>query len=117
MKKFGIQKRERMNLQKEILDIFENGEQYFDKYLKIFVLQNKKPYSRFTPVINKKFGKSTLRNKAKRHVRELFRLNKEKLKQGYDIIFFIKNEFKDIPFSDKKKNYLQLLAKAGLIRE
>ena len=117
MKKYGIQKRERIHLQREILNVFENGNQCSDKYLKIYALQNGRSYTRFMPVINKKFGKSTVRNKAKRHVRELFRSNKEELKTGYDIIFFIKNEFKNIPFQDKNENYLRLLEKAGVTRE
>ncbi len=117
MKKFGIQKKERIKLQSDIKNVFNNGKQYSDRYLKIFVLGNDKNYTRFTPVINKKFGIAVLRNKAKRHVRELFRMNKDKFKTGYDIIFFIKNEFKDIPFSEKEENYLKFLKESKLLKE
>ncbi len=77
-------------------------------------MQNKKSYSKFAVVINKKFGKSIQRNKAKRQVRALYRVNKSKQKAGYNIIFFIKNGFKNISFSKKKENYLQLIKKADL---
>lgn len=115
MKKFRIQKREHIKLQKEILNVFKTGKQYSDKYLKIFILQNKMDYIRFAISINKKFGNSVMRNKAKRHVRELFRLNKERLEKGYDIIFFIKNEFKNISFSEKREFFLKLLKHSGVL--
>ncbi len=117
MKKFGIQKREHIKLQKDILNIFKTGKQYSDKYLKIFILQNKTGYTRFAISINKKFGNAVMRNKAKRHVRELFRLNKEIFKKGYDIIFFIKNEFKNINFSEKRRLFLKLLEHSGILSE
>lgn len=117
MKKFGIQKKERIKLQKEISTVFNQGRQYSDKYLKIFLLPNNKSCTRFLPVINKKFGNAVLRNNARRHLKELFRLNKEKVKPGYDIIFFIKNEFKSTSFKDKNIYYLTLLKRTGLIKE
>ena len=117
MKKFSIQKKEHLKLQKTISSIIKTGNKYSDKYLKIFVNQNNKSYSKFTLVINKTFGKSVLRNKAKRHIRELFRINKNRLKTGYNIVFFIKTEFKNISFPNKKANYLQLLKEAGLLKE
>ena len=115
MKKFGIQKREHIKLQKEILNVFKTGKQYSDKYLKIFILQNGMDYTRFAVSINKKFGNSVMRNKAKRHVRELFRLNKEIFKKGYDIIFFIKNEFKNVNFFKKREFFLKLLKHSGVL--
>ncbi len=116
MKKYNIQKRERIKLQADIKNTFNRGKQYSDKYLKIFVLQNGKTYTRFAVVINKKFGKAVFRNRAKRHVRELFRLNKGKLKTGYNIIIFIKNEFNNTVFSEKMDNYLTLLKKSKLLK-
>ena len=50
-------------------------------------------------------------------MRELFRMNKDKLETGYDIIFFIKNEFKEITFSEKEENYLKLLKESKLLKE
>ena len=117
MKGRTILKKERLHLQKDIIKIFDKGKQFQNKYLKIFILPNNLKFNRFMPVINKKFGKSTIRNKAKRRLRVLYRTNKPVLKKGFDIIFFIKNEFNNISFKEIKENFIQLLQKNDLINE
>ncbi len=117
MKKFGIYKRERITIQNEILEVFNKGRKFSDKYIKIFIFNNDRGYVRFAVTINKKFGNAVQRNRAKRHLRELFRLNKDLYGQGFDIIFFIKNEFKILSYKEKNRYFINLLSKAGCLKE
>jgi len=115
MNKCRLYKKEHLRFSKEILNVFNNGTQVVNKYLKFFFLKNNKNYNRFTIVINKKFGKAVIRNKSKRQLREVFRTNKDKLKKGYDMIFFIKNEFSKLQFQKKKEVFFDLIRRADLL--
>lgn len=115
MKQFGIQKKEHIKLQNEMKAVFQKGKQYSDKYIKIFILKNNRDQLRFAVAINKKFGTAVLRNKAKRQIRDLFRCHKGKINKGYDIIFFLRNEFNSISFFEKTAHFIKLLERSGLI--
>jgi len=117
MKKFGIPKKEHLTLQNEISLIIKKGKRISGKYLRLFFLKNKKPYSQFAVIINKKYGRSVYRNKAKRHIREIYRLHKNQFRPGYAMVFYIKNEFKNIKFNKKEELVLQMMEKAELLTD
>ena len=53
----------------------------------MYVLPNKKEINRIGITTGKRFGNSVQRNRMKRIIRESYRLSREKMKSGYDIIF------------------------------
>ncbi|MDD5065569.1 MAG: ribonuclease P protein component [bacterium] len=112
MKEFGLNKEEHIRSRKEVEQVFQQGKIQANPYLKIFYKENSLAWSRFGIIINKKFGNAVERNRAKRHIRELYRMNKNKLVSKSDRLFFIKNEFKSIPFREKEKAFLELLERS-----
>lgn len=112
-----ILKNEKLHMQIEIKNVLDNGLQNSDRFIKIFVLKNNITYNRFAIVINKKFGNAVIRNKAKRQFREIYRSVKNRIDSGHDIIFFIKNNFKEIIFTVKRENLIKLLTSTGLIKK
>jgi len=82
--RFDLKKRIRSNrLYKEILN---TGKKCNTPYFSMLVKENKEGYSRLGVIASKKVGNACIRNRCKRRLRELFRLNYEKIKNGYDIV-------------------------------
>ncbi len=96
---------------KEIQDIFYTGMNVSNPYLKIFYKNNQQPCTRYGIAIKREFGPAVERNKAKRHIRELYRKHEKEIRPGLDMMIFIKNEFREIVFKEKEKMFLELIKK------
>lgn len=72
-------------------------------------------YNRVTFCLVRSFSNSVCRNRAKRVFREIYRKNKARIKQGYDLAFILfpgENETEK-----RKEQFEQLLSKAQLFVE
>lgn len=82
--RFDLKKRIRSSrLYKEILN---TGKKCNTPYFSMLVKENDEGYSRLGVIASKRVGCACIRNRCKRRLRELFRLNYEKIKGGYDIV-------------------------------
>lgn len=65
----------------------KRGKVSSDKFLVVYILNNRLPINRIGISIGKKVGKSVIRNKVKRLIRENYRAVEDLLKMGVDIVF------------------------------
>jgi len=59
--------------------------------------------------ISSKTAKANVRNKFKRQIREIFRLNQYKLDKNLEILVIAKPFFKNLKYQDLKKDFLNLI--------
>lgn len=71
------------------------------------------PNVRLGVTLSKKFGNAVERNRAKRQVREIFRLQKHRLRPGLDLVFLVYPG--EYSYHDRERQFLQLAAKAGIL--
>lgn len=72
------------------------------------------PRTRLGVTLSKKFGNAVERNRAKRQVREIFRLHRHRIQPGFDLVFLVYPGRFD--YHDRERQFLQLVARAGLER-
>ncbi len=99
----------RLKRAKEIVLVFKKGKREETRYFSFFWRKNFLDYDRFAVVVNKKFDKSVERNRVKRKMREIFRL--ERKDKGGDIVVYIKKPGKNANFQALRNEFKKCLDK------
>lgn len=84
--------------------------------LVLYLRENNLEISRLGVSISKKVGKAHVRNKIKRQIKEIIRLNEDKIKLGYDLVFVVRVKAKDKSYQELECSLLKLLEVQGLIK-
>ena len=83
-----LKKPNRLTKTKDIDHVFKTGKSFFSKNIGIKTTDNKLGLNRITVVVSSKVSKkAVVRNKIKRRIRHIIRLELAKLITGKDIIF------------------------------
>lgn len=100
----------------EFNNVLSKGKFYKGKYITIYIINNKKIRNIIGIAISHKLCKAVKRNRIKRLIRESYRLQKEKLKKGYNIVFIWNKqaEIKDRKYQEISKDMINLFERAGL---
>lgn len=108
MKKYRIRKNSEFRV------VYKKGKSFANKLLVLYIFRNVKKLNRTGVSVSKKVGKSVIRNRVRRLIKESYRLNNTNLKQGYDLVFIARNSAKNRSFIEIEKAMLELFKKAGL---
>lgn len=119
MSGFSLTKRERLHLNSEFKNVFKKGKVCHHPLLTMFVYNritgNHSDIARLGLVVSRKIGNAVKRNRVKRILREFFRLNKNRLIPGVDIVFIPKNNLTQLNFNQIKKIVSSLWHRAKII--
>ena len=88
-----------------------------DGLLVLYARKNRTDGNRVGVTVSKKLGKAHVRNRVRRRLREIYRLNEAKFKPGWDIVVVARSKAVDAPFDKLTASYLALAAKAGILGE
>ena len=86
-------------------------------FLVLYARKNRTGTNRVGITVSKKLGKAHIRNRVRRRLREVYRLNEDKFQPGWDIVVVGRGKALDGDFADICKCYLSLAKKAGILRE
>ncbi len=110
MNKYGLRTND------DFAKVYKNGRNYWNRNLTIYVLKNDLDYTRVGYSVTKKIGNSVVRNKLRRRMREIVRLNFQYLKPGYDIVIIPKKSTVNIDYFELEKNMLHLFKLSKILR-
>ncbi|RMG59543.1 MAG: ribonuclease P protein component [Deltaproteobacteria bacterium] len=89
-RRFGLSKKERLRHPREFQLVIRRGERVATPHFVLFVLKKEDPTRRVGISVGRKIGKAVVRNRMKRLLKEAFRLNKEKLQEGLDLVVIVR---------------------------
>lgn len=86
-------------------------------YLVLYARRNRTATNRVGITVSKKLGKANVRNRIRRRLREVYRLNEDKFHPGWDIVVVARTRAIHAPFDTLTENYLALAKKSGILKD
>ena len=86
-------------------------------YLVLYARPNRTEQNRVGITVSKKLGHAVVRNRVRRRLREVYRLNEQCFLPGWDIVVVARSRCVGAPFDALCKAYLALAEKAGILKE
>ena len=89
---------------------------YANGMLVLYARPNRLGVNRVGITTGKKLGHAVVRNRARRRLREVYRLNEALFKPGYDIVVVARHKCVTADFQKLTTAYLSLAEKAGILQ-
>jgi len=86
-------------------------------YLVLYARPNRLGINRVGITAGKKLGHAVVRNRVRRRLREVYRLNEDKFTPGWDIVVVARSRCIDADFRKLTSAYLSLAEKAGILAQ
>lgn len=83
----------------------------------VYCRKNQLDHNRLGITASVKLGHAVVRNRARRRLREVYRLNGDKLRTGYDIILVARGRTATMPWEDLNGTFLRLCRKLDLLEK
>ena len=97
--------------------LYGRGKSAVNPCLALYCRRNNLGYSRLGLTVGVKLGKAVVRNRARRRLREIYRLNQEKLQSGWDIVLVARGRSVDGSYAAMNDSFLRQCGKLKLLRE
>lgn len=97
--------------------VYNKGKSIANRYLVMYVVKSKKcaDANHLGISVSKKVGKSVVRSRVTRLIRESYRLMEDDIEKGYDIVVIARVNSADAVYKDIEKALLSLLKKHELV--
>ncbi len=101
----------------EFRRIYAKGKSGVSPYLVVYVRPNRRGHNRLGVTVSTKIGHAVVRNRVRRQLREIFRLNQDKLTQGYDMIVVARTRAVHAEYREIDRAFLRTCGKLGLMEK
>ena len=89
---------------------------YANGYLVLYAKRNRTQTNRVGVTVGKKLGHAVVRNRVRRRLREIYRLNEAQFAPGWDIVVVARSRCIKADFQKLTHAYLSLAEKAGVLQ-
>lgn len=97
--------------------LYHRGASAGNRYLVLYCLRNREGVTRVGLTVSTKLGNAVVRNRMRRRLREIYRLNRDRFSDGYDIVVVARSAALNASFADLSRAYLTLADRLELLRK
>ena len=97
--------------------LYARGDSAVGRFVVVYAKRNGSDQNRLGITTGAKLGRAVDRNRARRRIRESYRLNESRLKRGWDIVVVARSAAIDGDFQQMQKSFLHQCKKLRLLRE
>ncbi len=94
--------------------LYARGKSAGNRYLVVYCRHNRLGYNRLGLTVSTKLGHAVVRNRIRRRLREVYRQEEPKLKQGFDLVVVARTACIEAPFAQMAEGFSLLMDKLGL---
>lgn len=113
---YGLDKERRIRKNNEYRLVYKHGTYEVGRLCVVYRMPVAKQSTRIGFVTGKKVGGAVQRNRARRLMKEVYRLNQHKLKEGYAIVVVGRAKLSEAAYKDAEKEMLYLFRKSKLLK-
>jgi ribonuclease P protein component len=110
-----LSKQVRLRKSKKFQFVYTTGKSYANKLAVLYVMPNEQNLLHVGFAAGKRLGCAVVRNRVKRLLREAYRLNQDKVTQGYDLILVGRQPIVKTGLADVEKAFLDLCKRARIL--
>ena len=100
----------------EFKRLYNKGKTAVTPYMVVYALKNHKGIRRVGYTVSTKLGKAVVRNRIRRRLREIDRLNADKLKTNVDIVIVARSRCIEAEYSKMENAFLHACAELDILR-
>lgn len=99
----------------EFRRLYQKGASAVAGGMVLYCRKNRLGHNRAGFTVSVKLGNAVKRNRARRRLREVYRLNSPRLSQGWDLILVARGRTLTAPWRELNDSFLRLARKLGLL--
>lgn len=101
----------------EFRRMYAKGRSAVTPFLVVYCRPNRLGHNRLGVTVSTKLGGAVVRNRARRRLRELYRLAQPNMRQGYDLVLVARSRAVDGPWRRMNAAFRKALGQLGLLEE
>lgn len=99
----------------EFKRLYNRGKSAASKYVVVYCKKNGRDENRLGITVTTKLGGAVQRNRIRRRLKEIYRINEPNLRRGYDIVLVARRGCIDAPWREFETSVLYLFKKLELL--
>ena len=99
----------------EFRRVYKKGKSAASKCVVVYCIRNNISENRLGITVSTKLGGAVQRNRIRRRLKEVYRLNEQSMRKGYDIVFVARLRSRYAGWDELESSVLNLSVKLGLI--
>jgi len=113
----GVDKSRRIRKNSEYRLVYKYGKYEVSRLCVIYRMPVAKEPTKIGFVTGKKVGNAVARNRARRLMREVYRLHQHEIREGYHIVLVGRTKLSEVTYAEAEKDILYLLRRSKLLKE
>jgi ribonuclease P protein component len=112
-----MEKKYRLRKNLDFRKVYNKGKNFWNRNLVLYVKKNELEETRLGITVTKKIGNAVVRNKVRRRIREIYRLNLYRIEQGYDLIIIPKKNVTEISYKELENAFIHILKISDMLKD
>ena len=101
----------------EFRRMYQRGKSAVSGSMVVYCRKNRLGHNRLGLTASTKLGHAVVRNRCRRRLREVYRLNSPTLRQGYDLILVARGRTISAPWKELNDTFMKLCRKLDLLED